>query len=40
MFCSTRLKDELGNGVLYFLEWFDDCLWMACQQGSNVRPGY
>ena len=36
VFCSTRLKDELGSRVLYLLEWFDDCLWIACQEGIAV----
>ena len=36
MFCSTRLQDELGSRVLYLLEWSDDCLWIACQQGIAV----
>ena len=36
VFCSTRLKDELGSRVLYLLERFDDCLWIACQQGIAV----
>ena len=31
VFCSTRLKDELSSIILYLLEWFDHCLWMACQ---------
>ena len=40
MFCSTRLYDELGSRVLYLLEWFDDCLWIACQQEiAVVEPG-
>ena len=40
VFCSTRLKDELGSRVLYLLEWFDDCLLIACQQGIAVIHRY
>ena len=31
VFCSTKFKDEFSFGVLYLLEWFDDCLWITCQ---------
>ena len=30
VFCSTRFKDEFSCRVVYLLEWFDDCLWIAC----------
>ena len=36
VFCSTRFKDEFGCRVLYLLKWFDDCLWITCQQGIAV----
>ena len=36
VFCSTRLTDELGSRVLYLLEWFNECLWVACLQGFAV----
>ena len=31
VFCSTRFKDEFGSRVLYLLELFDDCTWIAYQ---------
>ena len=31
VFCSTRFKDEFGCRIMYLLEWFNDCLWIACQ---------
>ena len=31
MFYSTKFKDEFGCRVMYLLEWFDNCLWIACQ---------
>ena len=40
MLCSMRLKDKLGSRVLYWLEWFDDCLLIACQQGIAVIHRY
>ena len=36
VFCSTKFKDEFNFGVLYYLEWFDNCLWIACQHGTAV----
>ena len=26
VFCSKRFKDEFSCGVMYLLEWFDDCV--------------
>ena len=36
VFCSTRFKGEFGRGVLRLLEWFEDCVWIACQWGIAV----
>ena len=32
--CSTKFKNAFGCRVLNFLKWFDDCLWVACQEGT------
>ena len=39
MFCSTRLKDELGSRVLYLLEWFDDCQRFLHKEGITTEGG-
>ena len=31
VFCSTRFKYEFCCRVLYLLEWFVGCLWIACR---------